>query len=175
MPRRLLKKLTPNPGKLQNRWYVRLFGSRIAHPALWSLQRRAVTGAFATGLAICFVPLPIHLPLAVLLAILLRLNLPTIVATVFLVNPLTVVPIYFTAYRVGAAALGLTTQRFRFKLDFGWLQYGLGPLWKPFLLGCLICGAVAAILGWTGLESIWRWRVRRRYRSRRGASAHSAG
>ena len=33
-------------------------------PGLWSLQRRAMTGAFGAGLAICFVPLPVHLPLA---------------------------------------------------------------------------------------------------------------
>ena len=152
---------------------MRLFGSRIAHPGLWSLQRRSVTGAFAAGLAICFLPLPIHLPLAAFLAILLRLNLPTIVATVFLVNPLTVVPIYYTAYRVGAAVLGHTPQRFAFKLDFDWLQYGLGPVWKPFLLGCVICGAVAATLGWIALETLWRWRVRHRYRTRPGGAAPS--
>lgn len=171
MPRRLLKKITPHPYKLQNRWFVRLFGSRIAHPGLWSLQRRAVTGAFATGLAVCFLPLPIHLPIAVLLAILLRLNLPTIVATVFIVNPLTVVPIYYTAYRVGAALLGLTPGRFHFHLGFGWLQYGLGPIWKPFLLGCLICAAVAATLGWLALEGLWRWHVLYRYRNRKAASS----
>jgi len=171
MPRRFLKKFTPHPGKLQSRWFVRLFGSRIAHPGLWSLQRRAITGAFAAGLAICFVPLPIHLPLAVLVAIVRRLNLPAIIATVFLVNPLTVVPIYYTAYRVGAAVLGLTPQRFAFKLEFEWLQYGLGPLWKPFLLGCLICGAVAGTLGWVALETLWRWRVRYKYRTRPAASS----
>jgi uncharacterized protein len=167
MPRRLLKKFTPHPGKLQGRWFVRLFGSRIAHPGLWSLQRRAVTGAFAAGLAICFVPLPIHLPLAALTAMIGRFNLPTIVATVFLVNPLTVVPIYYTAYRVGAGVLGVSLQRFKFHLDFDWLQYGLGPIWKPFLLGCLISGAIAAVLGWIALEILWRWRVRYKYRTRK--------
>jgi len=173
MPRRLLKKLTPHPGKLRNRWFVRLFGERIAHPGLWSLQRRAVTGAFAAGLAICFLPLPVHLPLAALVAIMARFNLPTLVATVFLVNPLTVVPIYYTAYRVGAAVLGLSVQRFRFKLDFEWLQYGLGPVWKPFLVGCLICGVLAATAGWITLEALWRWRVRYKYRTRHRAT-HSS-
>jgi len=171
MPRRLLKKLTPHPGKLRNRWFVRLFGERMAHPGLWSLQRRAVTGAFAVGLAICFLPLPVHLPLAALVAIMARFNLPTLVATVFLVNPLTVVPIYYTAYRVGAAVLGLSVQRFRFKLDFEWLQYGLGPVWKPFLVGCLICGVLAATGGWIALEALWRWRVRYKYRTRPAAQS----
>jgi uncharacterized protein (DUF2062 family) len=170
MPRRLLKKIMPSPSALQTRWYLRVFGKRVTDPRLWSLQRRSVTTAFALGLAICFVPLPIHLPLAVLIAIVARLNVPTIVGTVFLVNPFTVVPVFYTAYRVGAAVLGLAPQRFRFKFDFDWLQYGLGPLWRPFLLGCLLCAVFAGLIGGLGLELMWRWRVRSRYRTRRAAS-----
>jgi uncharacterized protein len=170
MPRRILKKITPHPSKLQNRWYLKVFGSRIADPRLWSLQRRNVTAAFGLGLAICFIPLPIHVPLAVLLAITARLNVPTIVGTVFLVNPLTVVPVFYTAYRVGCALLGLEPQHFAFKFDFDWLQYGLGPMWRPFLLGCLICGVLAGLAGWLGLELLWRASVRARYRARRSTS-----
>lgn len=170
MPRRLLKKITPHPSTLHNRWYLRLFGSRMAHPGLWSLQRRAVTLAFALGLSICFIPLPIHLPLAVLVAVIGRLNVPTIVGTVFLVNPLTVVPVFYTAYRVGCALLGLEPQHFHFEFDFDWLQYGLGPMWRPFLLGCITCGVFAGLIGWISLELVWRWRVRSRYRARRAAS-----
>ena len=69
MPRRLLKRITPHPSKLQNRWFLRMFGPRVTNPRLWSLQRRSVTSAFGLGLAICFIPLPVHLPLAVLVAI----------------------------------------------------------------------------------------------------------
>lgn len=139
-------------------------------PRLWSLQRRTVTSAFGLGLAICFVPLPVHLPLAVLIAIVRRVNVPTIVATVFLVNPFTAVPVYYTAYRVGTAVLGVPLRRFSFRLDFDWLQYGLGPVWKPFLVGCLICALVAGLSGWVALELLWRWRVRSRYRTRREES-----
>jgi uncharacterized protein len=170
MPRRLLKKIMPRPEKLQNRWFMKLFGSRIADPRLWSLQRRSVTAAFATGLAICFIPLPIHLPLATLIAILARINVPTIVGTVFLVNPLTVVPVFYTAYRVGCAVLNVAPQRFKFQFSFEWLQYGLGPRWEPFLLGCLICAALASFTGWIGLELLWRWQVRSKYRARRLSS-----
>ena len=170
MPRRLLKKITPNPNKLQNRWFLKVFGPRIADPRLWSLQRRSITTAFGIGLAICFVPLPIHLPLAALLAIVLRINVPTIIGTVFLVNPLTVVPVFYTAYRVGCLALQRVPQRFAFKFTFDWLQYGLGPMWEPFLIGCLICSALAGVAGWIGLELLWRVRVRARYRARRASS-----
>lgn len=171
MPRSFLKKITPHPRKLQSQWFLRIFGSRVTHPGLWSLQRRAVTGAFAAGLAISFVPLPIHLFLGALAAIVWRLNIPTIALTLFIVNPITAVPIYYAAYRVGAAVLDVPVGRFAFSLSFDWLQNGLGPLWKPFLVGCLICATLTAIAGWVTLESLWRWRVRYKYRHRPGASA----
>ena len=171
MPRRLLKRITPHPTKLQNRWFLRIFGPRVTNPRLWSLQRRSVTSAFGLGLAICFIPLPVHLPLAVLVAIVRQINVPTIVGTVCLVNPFTVVPVFYTAYRVGCLVLDVAPRRFNFKFDFDWLQYGLGPMWRPFLLGCLICSVLAGLTGWIALDLFWRWQVRRqRYRSRRDPS-----
>jgi uncharacterized protein (DUF2062 family) len=170
MLREFLKRLTPSADSLKSRWFLRLFGERVAHPGLWSLQRRAVTGAFGAGLAICFVPLPVHLPLAALAAIVWRLNVPAIFATVFLVNPLTALPIYYAAYRVGTLALRVSPRRFAFHPSWEWLQHGLGPAWKPFLIGCLICSVVAGFSGRFGLEFLWRARVRSRYRNRRRAS-----
>ena len=172
MPRAFLKRFTPSPDTLRGRWFMRLFGARVADPGLWSLQRRAVTGAFGAGLAICFVPLPVHMPLAALSAIVWRLNVPTIFATVFLVNPVTALPIYYAAYRVGTAVLREPTRRFAFHPSWEWLQHGLGPTWKPFLLGCLICSILAGFSGRFGLELAWRARVRSRYRNRRGASTN---
>jgi uncharacterized protein len=172
MHRGFLKRFMPSADRMKGRWFLRLFGEHGDHPGLWSLQRRALTGAFGAGLAICFVPLPVHLPLAVLCAIVWRLNLPTIFATVFLVNPLTALPIYYAAYRVGAAALQLPPRRFEFHPSWEWLQHGLGPAWKPFLVGCLICGVVAGFSGRISLELLWRWRVRSRYRNRRCASGN---
>jgi len=43
---------------------------------LWSLQRRSITGAFGVGLSICFVPLPVHIRVTFMLAMLVRLNVP---------------------------------------------------------------------------------------------------
>ena len=63
MPRRLLQKITPDPASLRDLWLLRPFGERLADPQLWTLHRRDVTYAFGAGLAICFIPLPVHLAL----------------------------------------------------------------------------------------------------------------
>lgn len=126
MPRRLLKKICPSPGTLQKRWYLRPFGDRIADPRLWTLHRRAVTSAFGVGLAICFIPLPVHLLVAGIIAIALRINLPAIYGTTLLVNPLTCVPVYYTAYRVGTTMLGISPETFRFQARLGVVSDGAG-------------------------------------------------
>jgi uncharacterized protein (DUF2062 family) len=172
MPRRLLKRILPAPDTLRARWPVRMCGERIADPQLWTLQRRAVTYAFGAGLAICFVPLPIHLLLAVIVALIWRLNLPVMYGTTWvLANPFTLVPLYYFAYRVGAAILQVPRHHFRFVADWRWFRYGLAPVWQPFAVGCLVCAVVCGVLGWLVLELIWRWQVASRYRARHAASA----
>ena len=129
--------------------------------------RKSVTGAFGIGLAICFIPLPVHFVLASLIAIALRLNIPVIYATVLIINPVTAVPIYYVAYRIGAALLDVPPTGFTFEVSWDWLQNGLGPMWKPFLVGCFVSGVVGGVLGYMALELAWRWRVATKYRARR--------
>src|SRR5438046_10569205 len=125
MPRRLLTRSSPSPGSLERHWFLRLFGTRLADPRLWGLCRRGVTGAFGVGLAVCFIPLPVHFVVASLLAITLRLNIPVIIGTVLLINPLTIVPAYYLAYRLGAALLDMDPTGFPFEMRWGWLRDGL--------------------------------------------------
>jgi uncharacterized protein len=171
MPRRLIQKIVPAPQALRDRWFLRLFGERIADPALWSLHRRAVTYAFGAGLAISFVPLPVHFLLAALIAVLWRVNLPVTYGTTFLVNPFTAVPVYYAAYRVGAALLHLPRQHFHFHPTWEWLRHGLVPVWQPFVVGCIACAVVCGLSGWLALEVAWRWHVTSRYRARHAATA----
>jgi len=167
MLRQTLKKLMPSPEALQQRWYLRPFGPRILDPRLWALQRRAVTLAFGAGLAIMFIPVPVHMIVAGILAVFLRLNLPTIYTTIWIVNPLTAVPIYYTAYRVGALVTGSHLARFNVAaVDSFSALSSLGALWKPLMTGCLVCGIICGSFGWLGLELLWRWQVLKRRQRR---------
>lgn len=169
MPRRLLKKFIPAPNFLRERWFLRPFGERLHNPQLWTLHRRGVTPAFGAGLAICFVPLPVHLLLACTSAVVFRLNIAVICATTFLLNPFSAVPVYYAAYRVGAALMHAPRQHFRFVPTVSWFRHGLVPVWRPFVLGCLVCAVVMGVLGWAVLEILWRMQVKRRYRRRHAA------
>jgi uncharacterized protein len=156
MPRRLIRKLSPKPQTLRDAWYFRMFGKRLSDSRLWALNRRAVTPAFGAGLAICFIPLPVHLLLALLVAMLARLNLPVLIGTTLLVNPLTVVPVYYGAFLLGSFLLQQPPSGFDFALTRDWLQNGLGPIWKVLLLGCLVSGFAVGYAGYLALELIWQ-------------------
>lgn len=167
MPRRLLRRLLPHPDSLRKRWIFRAFGSRLTDTRLWSLGRRSITAGFGTGLAICFIPLPLHLPLALLCAVVWRLNVPVTCLTTVLVNPLTAVPMFYGAYRVGTLLTGAPLHGFAFEPSWEWLQNGLGSSWKPFLVGCLACSVVLGYGGYLALELLWRWITIRKLRGRR--------
>jgi uncharacterized protein (DUF2062 family) len=169
MPRRFLRKITPRHDTLRTHWALRPFVRFLGDPRLWSLQRRTVAPAFGAGLGICFVPLPIHIPLAALIAIVCRINIPSIMLGIAFVNPLTVVPAYFLAYKVGVMVTGAPPLAFAFEMSWDWVQNGLGPIWKPFLIGCAVTGTAAGLLGFALLDVVWRYSVRKRYRERGGA------
>ena len=156
----------------RGRWYLRMFGARVTDPLLWSMNRHSITAAFGAGLAISFIPLPVHTIGAVLAALYWRLNLPVLLVSTWVVNPFTVVPIYYGAYRLGSLVLQRTPSHFAFQLSWRWLEHGLGPVWKPFLLGCLLSGVMCGLLGRWILELVWRGAVRRQFRLRhRGSTA----
>jgi uncharacterized protein len=170
MPRPLFVKFRPFAQKLRNTRLFRLLGPKLTDPRLWSMNRRTITVAFGTGIAIAFLPLPVHLPAGLIAAMIWHLNVPTLVVTSAVVNPVTALPIYYFAYRVGALLLGHTPGTFGFELSWAWLQNGLGAIWKPFLLGCLVCSVIGGYGAYRLLELVWRISTINRKSARRMAA-----
>lgn len=168
MPRRLFKPLSRQRHRWKERWFMRPFRLILEHPVYWSLNRRNVTRAVALGLFLAFVPLPIHMLLAAIFAILLRLNVPAAIMATFISNPLTIVPLYIFAYLVGCTLLGVPAQPMHFDLSWHWLSTGLLPIWKPFLLGCLVMGVTTALTGYVVLGGIWHLGLVLKYHERKG-------
>lgn len=166
MPRRFFKRVSRQRHRLLERWYMRPFRVLLANPAYWSLHRRQVTRALALGLFVAFVPLPVHILVAAALAIALRVNVPVAVSATFISNPLTAVPFFYVAYEIGANVLDVGMRPFTFELSWNWLTSGLLPIWRPFLLGCLLMGLATSVTGYVVLGSIWHLTLVLKYRRR---------
>jgi uncharacterized protein len=150
---------------------MRPFRVLLEHPVYWSLNRRNVSRAFALGLFVAFIPLPVHLVAAVCLALLFRLNVPSAMLGTFVSNPITAVPMYLFSYWVGCLILGTRQHRVAFQMNWDWISVHLLPIWKPFLLGSLVVGSITAVLGYILLSGVWHLSLVLKYHERKNASA----
>ena len=169
MPRRVFKRLNRSRHLWQENWTLRPFRKLLENPAYWSLNRKSVTRAFAIGLFIACSPLPLHIGIAAIAALVLRINLPVAMATVFVNNPVTMVPLYFLEYWLGSKLMGLPLQPFQFQMSREWFVNSLLPVWKPFLLGSFVTGLLAALIGYIVLGLVWHLSLVLKYHKRKNA------
>jgi uncharacterized protein len=168
MPKRLIQRLLPHHDKVREHKHLKLFGKLLHDANLWHLNRHSASGGFAVGLFMAFVPLPFQMVLAAAAAIIFRVNLPISVVLVWITNPLTIPPMFFFAYLVGTWVVGTPPQIEAFQFSLEWIESGgLNAIWLPLLVGCLICGSVAALAGYLLVLWIWRWRAIERWKLRR--------
>ncbi len=168
MPKKLLKKWLPDPDKFRKHPQLnKLFGTLLHDPNLLHLNRRSVSGAFAVGLFVAFIPIPMQMALAAAMAILFRTNLPISAGLVWLTNPVTMPPIFWFCYKVGTIVLGTHAHQVQFEFTADWLTSELLVIWQPFLLGCLIMGILSAVIGALGVKLIWRISVGRQWQLRK--------
>lgn len=162
MAKKLFKRWLPDPKKIQNQKYLKVFGKFLySHPNLWVLNRYSVATAFSLGLFITYLPFPGHMLLAAFLAIVLRANLPISLAMVWVVNPLTMIPLFGFAFAVGAYLLGIPLD----SLDLHSLAVWKS-MWQPLTVGCVVCGAFLAVAGNLFVRLLWRYSVAKSWQAR---------
>ena len=172
MPKRLLKSFMPNAARIREIKSLQSLGDWIYEPNLWHLNRYSASMAFFVGLFVAFIPIPGQMPVAALVALLVRCNLPLAVGLVWLTNPVTMPPLFYMAYRVGALILDVPAGQMAFELSFDWLGSQLAHIWQPFLLGCLVCGLFFGSLGYFVISLLWRWRVSIQWNARKRRRAN---
>lgn len=172
MPRKLIRRLLPDPERFIGHRSLRMLGGRLHDPNLWHLNRYSVSTAVFIGLFIAFIPIPVQMLTAALLALWWRANLPISVILVWVTNPLTMPPVYYFAYRVGATILHRPAYPFEFEPTLAWLSERIGYIWEPLLLGCVISGLFFGLLGAALVRLTWRISVLRRWRQRRRQRQH---
>jgi uncharacterized protein (DUF2062 family) len=166
MIKRYLKKLLPRAQQLKQNSNLSIIGCYLFNPLLWRINRHSIARGVAIGLFLAFVPLPIQMLLAALLAILFSANLPIAVALTWITNPFTFLPINYFIYKVGQRLLGNSSAYqaipdFEFSKQswqdiiqpfFQWVQ----SAGKPFLTGLPVVAISASILGYVLTHLIWR-------------------
>jgi len=167
MPRRIFKRYMPDPESIRNHKGLRFLGPLIQSPNLWHLNRRSVSRAMGMGLFAAFIPIPLQMLLAASLAVWVRANLPISVGLVWLTNPITMPPVFYCTYKMGAWVMGIPARALPDHLTWEWISGELSLLWQPFLLGSVICGILVGILGYLLTEGYWRWWIGRSWRRRR--------
>ena len=124
----------PDHRRIREHKHLQCFGKLLHNPALWHLNRHSVAKAFAVGLLFAWVPVPFQMVLAAGGAILVHANLPISVVLVWLTNPISMPPMFYGAYKLGAWAMNMPEQDFQFELSLEWLTSGMAAIWQPFLL-----------------------------------------
>ena len=166
MPRETIKRFLPTPTRLRGIKALRLLGEWIYEPNLWHINRHSTSLAFFVGLFVAFMPIPSQMVLASFLSIWLRCNLPIAVGLCWITNPVTMGPIFWFTYKLGALVLGESAQAQSFEISVEWLTNGLLLIWQPLLLGSVISGFFFGSLGYFAIQGIWRWNVLLRWEAR---------
>nr|WP_086940368.1 DUF2062 domain-containing protein [Thaumasiovibrio occultus] len=166
MPKNFIKRIIPSHERIKKQKALNVFGSLLHNPNLWGLNRRSASGAFAVGLFMAFMPLPSQMIMAAGLAMLFRVNLPLSITLVWVSNPVTMPIMFFLAYKLGAWILQTPPVDFYFELSWSYLAAQASVIGPPFLLGCLLCGALSALIGYFSIQALWRYSVVRSWNKR---------
>ena len=172
-----LRKLIPSRDKMREISALEPVAHLFNRPELWHFNRRGVSGAAFIGLFSAFIPVPSQMLLAAIIAIIARVNLPISVALVWITNPITIPPIIYGSYRVGAWVLGIDVAEVQVELSLDWVLANFMAIGKPLFIGSVICGLVAGSIGFTASHFMWRnwvmhqWRKRRRLRGEEKSAA----
>ncbi len=124
------KEKLPTKEAIQQNKSLKFLGKILNKPVLWEMSRASLTKGVAIGMFAAFIPLPMQMVLAAVLAILFSANLPIAVLGVWITNPVTMPIFYYLSYKVGSYFFPVSTD--------------LLEAWKPFLLGTMLLGIIVS-------------------------------
>lgn len=185
MPRKLFRKYLPSNESIRDNRWLRFLGTALHHHNLWHLNRKSVAGGVAIGMFAGMIPGPVQMVSAAIIAVILRVNLPVAAITTFYTNPFTIVPLYFSAYKLGQMVIGTGPARPPRQIDLwalpvsDWIPALIGwvsSMGKPFVVGASLLAILLAVAGYVLVIVAWRihvwWSWRKRQRNRLADAKH---
>ena len=167
MPKNFIKKYLPDPHSVKDNKSLRFLGPLIHEPNLWHLNRHCVAKAFAIGLFWGCIPTPFQMVIAAFFALRFNANLPLSVALVWFSNPVTMPPIFYAEYLLGAWILDMPAYPFEFQLSFSWIKDKLFQIGLPMFLGAIITGAVLSAFSYYLIHWAWKKNALKKWHKRR--------
>ena len=178
---RWLKGHIPTRDTIDQHRLLRPFAPHLRHPSLWRFNRRSVPRGVALGLFVGVIIPVMHTAIAAILAIPLRANVAITAVFTLVINPLTIPPLYYAAYRIGSwelhhdATLVNPAAAERFSSELSRLLFWVHQASGPIALGVLTIAVVAAAIGYLTSGIAWRAWLGSRSRQRRQARRAARG
>lgn len=166
MPKRFIKRYIPTPDKIKNIKGLQFLGKLLHEPNLWHINRHSIARAVLIGMFWAFIPIPLQMLPAAIFAIWFNANLPVSISLVWLTNPLTMPPVFYLNYKIGAMLLHQPAMPFDFELSWQWVSERLSEVGLPLFLGSFVCGLLAALISYLLVQFFWRRHVRREWQKR---------
>ena len=166
MTKKFMKRYLPTPEKVRAIKSLQFLGDVVHEPNLWHINRHSVARAFLIGIFFTFIPMPFQMVAAVLFAIWFNANLPLSVILVWISNPITMPPIFYFNYKIGALVLDRPVLDFHFQLSWSWLSGRLMDIGIPLYLGSLLVATIGACVAYLVVQYLWRRKVRKDWRER---------
>lgn len=167
MPKKLLKKVFPTPEQVQANPSLAFLSPLFSKPNLWHLNRRSVARAFLIGLFAAFLPLPFQMVISAFIAFYLNANVPISVGLVWISNPITMPPMFYSTYVFGTWMLDTPATEFNIELSIDWVMTELNAIWKPLFAGSMTAGLVCGLIGYFGIHIAWRMHVISNWKKRK--------
>ena len=169
MPRRFIRRYLPDIDKLLAKPSMAWARSIAADPNLLHLNRHSVSLAVAIGIFCAFIPVPGQTLIAIFLCYQLRANLVLGVVFIWISNPITIPPMFYLTYQLGALILGTEPLTLTVELDWQWFKNLGTEILMPLFLGSLLCAAIFSVAGYFTILYLWRWQVIKNWERRNQA------
>ena len=173
MPKKTIHRFLPNINKLLDAPSLRWIRSLARDPNLFHINRHSVSLAFAIGVFCAFLPLPGQTLIAVVLCYWLGANLPIGIILIWISNPVTIPPMFFLTYQLGAAILDTQAVQFSAQMDWQWFKSLGSDVLQPLFLGSLICGSIFSVASYFAVFLLWRWKVVKNWQERKEKRAQN--
>jgi uncharacterized protein (DUF2062 family) len=96
-------------------------------------------------------------------------NLPIGIILIWISNPITIPPMFYLTHRLGSFILDSDPIPFTVTLSWEWFSSIGSAIVLPLITGSLLCGIIAASIGYFAVRYLWRWKVVKNWEARKDA------